>query len=340
MEPHGGDNPTDSDAPDETSLAPPMAMPPIQGVRPVDTFDTAENPSTPATAPDPEHIPHLIPAAAIDPWGVESEDAAPTDPWGLGVAVAEEPEPIDESEAVHVTREEQAQLIPTVVEDEPAPAASEGARDWRDSAKSSPEAIAVAPIVEPERSAIFESDSPDDRSDDIEDDSTPEEFEDTFRALPRKGGGVLTIPLICIGVAVIACTTLLPLADENHRQAWEREKLKQDLAHLREQVRVNDEFLHRVADDPTLAERLAQRQMHYVRQGSSVLPLRGAGNHEMSPFHLVAVPLPKPMPVYQPVGGVLATLVRNPRTQLYMSGGALLFIAAGLVLGYVPRTGD
>ena len=156
----------------------------------------------------------------------------------------------------------------------------------------------------------------------------------------RKGGGVLTIPLICIGIATIACTTLLPLADDNHRQSWEREKLKQDLAHLREQVRVNDEFLHRVADDPTLAERLAQRQMKYIRQGSSVLPLRGAGNHEMSPFHLVAVPPPKPLPSYQPAGGALAVLARNPRTQLYASGAALLLIAAGLVLGYVPRPGD
>ena len=191
-----------------------------------------------------------------------------------------------------------------------------------------------------EAAAIFDSDSPHEPSDEPGDESIFDELEEASRPLPRKGGGVLTIPLICIGVAVIACTTLLPLADENHRQAWEREKLKQDLAHLREQVRVNDEFLHRVADDPTLAERLAQRQMHYVRQGSSVLPLRGAGNHEMSPFHLVAVPLPKPMPPYQPVGGVLATLVRNARTQLYLSGGALLFIAAGLVLGYVPRTGD
>jgi hypothetical protein len=162
------------------------------------------------------------------------------------------------------------------------------------------------------------------------------------RAIPRRGGGTLTIPLLCIGIAVIACTTLLPLADENHRLAWERQKLQQDLAHLKEQVQVNDEFLRRVADDATLAERLAQRQMRYIRQGSSVLKLGGGqgNNQEMSPFHLVAVPPPRPLPPYQPVGGVLATLVRNARTQLYMSGAALLLIAAGLVLGYVPRERD
>jgi hypothetical protein len=154
----------------------------------------------------------------------------------------------------------------------------------------------------------------------------------------RRGGGVLTIPLLCVGIAIIACVSLLPLADENHQLAWEREKLRADLAQLKEQGRVNDEFLQRVADDPTLAQRLAQRQMKYIREGDSILPLQGSGREEMSPFHLVAVPPPPPMPPYQPVGGPLATLVRQPRAQLYLCGAALLMIASGLVLGYVPKS--
>jgi len=153
----------------------------------------------------------------------------------------------------------------------------------------------------------------------------------------RKGGGTLTIPLLCIGVAIIACVALLPLADENHQLAWEREKLRIDLAQLVEQTRVQDVFLTRVADDPTLAERLAQRQMKYIREGSSVLPLRGSAKEEMSPFHLVSVPPPPPLPPYQPVGGALATIVRQPRAQLYLYGAALLLIATGLVLGYTPK---
>lgn len=168
-----------------------------------------------------------------------------------------------------------------------------------------------------------------------------ETSEETEEPVPTRGGGLLTIPLLCIGIAVIACVTLLPLADENHRLAWEREKLKADLAQLKEQVRVNEEFLSRLADDPTLAERLAQRQMKYIREGSSVLQLRGAGNkEEMSPFHLVAVPPPQPLPPYQPVGGAMANLVRTPRTQLYLVGGALLLMATGLVLGYTPKPSD
>lgn len=153
----------------------------------------------------------------------------------------------------------------------------------------------------------------------------------------KRGGGVLTIPILCIGVAIIACASLLPMADELHQISWEREKLKVDLAHLKEQVRVNEEFLARVADDPNLAERLAQRQMKYIREGQHALPVRAGGKNEMSPFHLVNVPPPPPMPPYQPVGGALATLVRAPRAQLYMIGLGLLLVAVGLVLGYVPK---
>jgi hypothetical protein len=292
MDAHGGPNSTeppdwdDAHAPPDApgDLTPPM--PPIQGVRPMDAFDATE-PEEPALRGSDQNLDpdapvlHLIPAAAIDPWGVEP--AMPTapavDPWGLHDAPVLSPAP------VVVERDE---LPPELSDDEPAAA-----------------------------------DDPD----------------DVQSVTPRRGGGTLTIPLLCIGVAIIAWMTLLPLADENHRLAWERQKLQQDLAHLREQVQVNDEFLRRVADDASLAERLAQRQMRYIRQGSSVLKLGGGQgkNQEMSPFHLVAVPPPRPLPAYQPVGGVLAALTRNPRTQLYMSGAALLLIAAGLVLGYVPR---
>jgi hypothetical protein len=153
----------------------------------------------------------------------------------------------------------------------------------------------------------------------------------------RRGGGALTIPLICIGIAIIACVSLLPLADENQHLAWEREKLRADLSQLKEQGRVNDEFLRKIADDPTLAERLANRQMKYIREGSSVLHLRGSGKEEMSPFHLVSVPPPPPLPPYEPIGGPLGNMIRKPRIQLYACGAALLTIAAGLVLGYVPK---
>src|SRR4051812_34275638 len=55
--------------------------------------------------------------------------------------------------------------------------------------------------------------------------SEVEEEDEPAPAPRRRGGGILTIPLLCIGVATIACVTLLPIADENHQLGWERQKL-------------------------------------------------------------------------------------------------------------------
>ena len=174
---------------------------------------------------------------------------------------------------------------------------------------------------------------------------------DELGPAPRGGGWTLT--LLCVGIGLIACCVLIPQADANRRLAYEREKLKLDLESVRKQVATNDEFLKRVADDPNLAERLAQRQMKIIREGTRVLELKKhkradvQGNgattpgllaaDDMSPFHLVAVAPPPPLPPYKPVGGVLAGLCYNPHTRLYMTGLGLLFMAAGLVFGFAPR---
>ena len=146
-------------------------------------------------------------------------------------------------------------------------------------------------------------------------------------------GAAFTIPLICLGIGLIAMCLLIPAADENRRLAYERERLQADLQQLEKQVTTNDAFLQRVANDPTLAERLARRQMKMVPEGSAVLNLKTTRSPgEMSPFLLVTVPPPAPMPPYQPLGGFIASACRHPKTQLYLIGGALLMIASGLVL--------
>jgi hypothetical protein len=165
---------------------------------------------------------------------------------------------------------------------------------------------------------------------------------------PPRGGG-WTIALLCAGLALIACCVLIPQADANRRLAYEREKLKVDLESIRKQVATNEDFLRRVSDDPNVAERLAQRQMKIIRQGTKVLELKkpggslasggASGADEMSPFHLVQVPPPPPMPSYKPVGGVLATLCYNPHTRLYLTGLALFMMAVGLVFGFGSKPG-
>jgi hypothetical protein len=127
---------------------------------------------------------------------------------------------------------------------------------------------------------------------------------------------------------------LIPAADENRRLVWERERLKADLEQIEKQVDVNGQFLKSVADDPTLLERLAQRQMKMVREGTSVLDLKEKTAHaDMSPYLLLSVPPPPPMPPYLPIGGSFSEMCRHPRTRLFLIGGALLSIACGLILG-------
>src|SRR5918993_5759938 len=162
----------------------------------------------------------------------------------------------------------------------------------------------------------------------------PSESSDLQFVRVRSKSSVWTIPLLCAGIAILACCLLIPAADENRRLTWERERLKADLEQIQKQVSVNDSFLQRLMADPTLSERLARRQMKMVREGTSVLETKTAvGKEELSPFLLVTLPPPAEMPEYQPVGGMLAEVCRNPKSQLYLTGAGLLMIACGLVLG-------
>ena len=152
---------------------------------------------------------------------------------------------------------------------------------------------------------------------------------------PAPSSGGWTIPLICVGIAIIACCVLVPAVDDNRRIAYETQRLNADLDQIKQQIEVNDEFLHRVAEDPSLSERLMQRQMKMVREGTSVLSLKGQrSGREISPFELVTVPPPPDMLPYQPIGGAISALCRNPRPRLYCMGFGMLLLAVGLVLGY------
>jgi hypothetical protein len=161
----------------------------------------------------------------------------------------------------------------------------------------------------------------------------PEEEEEEPQEEGEESGGWM-VAVLCGGIAIIAACLLLPLAEENHQLAWQREKLKVDLEQIKQQVEVNGEFLKRVNDDPTLAERLAQRQMKFIRKGTTILDLPDAGGLEQaSPFQLVNLPPPAPMPAYRPMGGTLTTIILNSRVRLYLIGVGLLLLATGLVLG-------
>jgi hypothetical protein len=152
---------------------------------------------------------------------------------------------------------------------------------------------------------------------------------------------LFTIPLLCAGIALISACLLIPQSDANRRLAYERQKLQADLEATNHQVEVNEEFLNKISADPNLAERLAQRQMKIIRKGNEVLKLgKEPDGAEMSPFQLTAVPPPPELPRYESRGGPLARLCYDPKSRLYLIGAGLMAVAAGLVLGFAPKTDD
>jgi hypothetical protein len=164
-------------------------------------------------------------------------------------------------------------------------------------------------------------------------------FDEAVAVRIRRDTSAWTIPLLCIGIATIACCVLIPAADENRQIAAETRHLQADLDQINQQIAVNDQFLKSVADDPALLERLAQRQMKMVRAGESVLNLKGeAARPEMSPFLLTNLPPPAMAAALTPGTGPLDKLSGDPHLRLFTMGGALLMVAAGLVLGISSPT--
>ena len=160
---------------------------------------------------------------------------------------------------------------------------------------------------------------------------------DLAPAGPTTGGG-WTIPLMCVGLGLIACCVIIPQAETNRQLFHEQQALSADLDRLQKQVSVNDEFLKNVLDNPTLAERLASRQLKTIRKGQKVLAMKeGNDNADMSPFTLVDLPPAAPTPPYRAKRGTIADLCNNARSRLYLLGMALAMVAIGLVMDSRPR---
>ena len=142
-----------------------------------------------------------------------------------------------------------------------------------------------------------------------------------------------TILALCLGLVAIAVCVIIPQVDANRRLAYERQKLLADLNQINQQTAINEEFLARLDSDPQLAQRLAQRQMKFIRQGESLLPYKGqASAAVVSPYSLVRVPPPLPLPAYVPPGGAVGRLLLDSHTRLYYLAGGLFLAAVGLVL--------
>jgi hypothetical protein len=166
-------------------------------------------------------------------------------------------------------------------------------------------------------------------------------FDEALAVRIRRDSSAWTIPLLCIGIATIACCILIPAADENRQLAVETRHLQADLDQISRQISVNDQFLKSVADDPTLLERLAQRQMKMVRSGETVLNLKDADiRPDMSPYLLTNLPPPAMAAAATPGMGPLEKLSGDSHVRLWAMGAALMLVAAGLVLGVSSPSGS
>ncbi|HEY0010163.1 MAG TPA: hypothetical protein VGB55_15670 [Tepidisphaeraceae bacterium] len=152
--------------------------------------------------------------------------------------------------------------------------------------------------------------------------------------LQGSTGAWWTLPTLFVGLSVVACAVLVPAADENRQALHELAKIEQEVAYFQKQSEVNKQFLEHVANDPALAERLAMRQLRMTRSESRMihLPQRKDG-FAMSPFALVHVDPPAPLPEYRSVGGLLGRWFNDTRRQIYFAGAGLLIAAAGVILG-------
>ncbi len=155
--------------------------------------------------------------------------------------------------------------------------------------------------------------------------------------LRHSASALWSVPLLCAGLCLVAACVLLPAADANRKLAADREQLRRDLAHADAQVAVNAGFLRQSAGDPEVAERLAERQARQVPAGADVLSLPGVAEatRATTAADMLRVPDP-PAAAYEPPTGLVGSVCRDRRSQLYAIGLGAFLVAVSLVAGGQP----
>lgn len=336
-----------SPEPDPVPVAPALVSEPPAVVVPEPTLVIADDlPPTPA-AEHPSVAESAVPAMAVD----EPATANPHPTFSMPdvqPASLAEPHPVV-APAVPATVAEEPEpaaapdVPPTV--DAPSPSIHAGDKmdaldemdDMGAATASLAEGFSPASAAPGEASAVEqpsenELGGPEPADDPVEVASVPP-TSPTPRPQPSSGAW-WTIPMICVGLMMVACALIVGQVEINRQVAWQRNKLKIDLDYLQKQIKQNEESLKSMQTDPTMAEYLAMRQMGQVREGSAILDVRGLPHqNDRNPFRLTTIPPPKPLLPYQPRGDLLTTLFADQQRALAAIGLGLLLVAAGLVLG-------
>ena len=146
------------------------------------------------------------------------------------------------------------------------------------------------------------------------------------------------LPLVALGLCLVACGVLIPAAEANRQIEAERRELAADVASLKTRVEMNDDFLARLHRDSDLAERLERRQrppessedIAVLASDASALDGDRRG---LSPFAMLR---PEPTVAEPPPevgGGLLAQWCRDERGRLGVVGTGLMCGLLGLLAG-------
>lgn len=198
--------------------------------------------------------------------------------------------------------------------------------------------------IEPAPSTVRDSSAADD-PDELPQTAEAGEEEEPVTAAAESRWGAWTLAMLCAGLGIVSACILVPEADASRRLVYDRDKLQLDLNQIRKQVQVNNDFLGKLESDPQLTQRLAEREMRSVPAGQAVVEGKSdagystveASAQRMSPFTIVNVPPPPALAPYQPVGGAIAEICRNTKSQTLLLGAGMLLVATGLVLGDSER---
>ena len=150
----------------------------------------------------------------------------------------------------------------------------------------------------------------------------------------RLSGTIWAIPLMCLGLGLLACVVLIPASGESRRLARQRDELVREVDRLQAQADRNAEFLHRLGRDADLGRVVAERQAGGGGQVYESIALPGMDTElAASPYAMLTLPEPPPLPPPATVGGRLAAWCRDAELRPWLLAGSLLTTAAGLLLG-------
>jgi hypothetical protein len=149
-----------------------------------------------------------------------------------------------------------------------------------------------------------------------------------------------TLPLLALGLGIVACAILIPAAEENRLAEAERRRLTAEVEALAQRASLNEDFLARIHRDKHIAKRLA-RQAAPPKPDSRLVVL-AAGLDASTISNPLAMLEPQPvelLPPPPPADGLLPRWCLDSRGRLGVAGAGLFACLVALLAGdrRVPR---